>query len=528
MVGFPAIGDRIGAYRVDAEIGRGGMGIVYRATQLALDRPVALKILDPLLSADPSFVARFTREASILAGLDSPHIVQIHDHGEADGRLYLAMQYVGGGDLSRLIEQDGPLPPLAALQIFTQVVEALGDAHTHGIVHRDVKPSNVLLRADASEPFAYLCDFGIARTEESGLTRTGTVAGTWAFMSPETHTGSPATPRSDLYSAACVLWAMLTGRNPYSGTDVQVAMAHVQSPVPQLPGSDPLIVALNRLLWACLAKDPDDRPDTAAEVLALTRGALAPAEGVSPLSVSKPDSGIFRRASIPTAPVGPVVPTPTRGRRSTRWILAGAALVVAVAVTVTALNLSGALPRPGAVPSPVPTTPGTPTATALTYQCWNGDEVPALADCTAPAGREALRYLYPSLDAKWDDCAYNDAARAGTETYECVDEKLGLIRYRYWDDSDAATAHYLARYAKAKVTRMILDGTDVGVIYTLDKKVRGVYSLSGFWLDAHFSFSVESPTIARRDALFTQVELRALAQISGHPTGADVQVGRLE
>lgn len=331
MVGLPAIGEQIGPYRVDAEIGHGGMGIVYRATQLTLNRPVALKVLDPRFTADATFTARFTREAGVLASLDSPHVVQIFDHGVADGHLYLAMQYVDGGDVGELVARAGPLTPSTALQVYSHVLGALGDAHARGIVHRDVKPSNVLLRADTDGPYAYLCDFGIAQTPESGLTQPGLVPGSWAFMSPERHAGRPATPQSDLYSAACVLWTMLTGRNVYSGTDVQIALAHLDAPVPQLPGSDPLVDALNRLFWASLAKDPAERPDTAADALVLTQAPLGLAAGLTPLSVNKPDSGIFRpvrpatadaaqTAAAPDADHAVARDQPTRVGRTPTWL----------------------------------------------------------------------------------------------------------------------------------------------------------------------------------------------------------------
>ena len=562
MVGFPAIGERIGAYRVDAEIGRGGMGIVYRATQLALNRPVALKILDPRLAADPTFVERFTREATILASLDSPHIIQIFDHGNPDGYLYLAMQYVAGGDVSQLVSRNGPLAPQAAIQIFMQVIEALGDAHSRGIVHRDVKPSNVLLRADGTEPFAYLCDFGIAHAPESGLTQPGLVAGSWAFMSPERHSGAAATPRSDLYSAACVLWAMLTGRNVYSGTDVQIAMAHLHSPVPQLPGSDPLIVALNRLFWTCLAKDSDERPDSAAEVLALARGPLSLAEGVTPLSISKPDSGIFRPAPLVRpaadedgtqllraasiapharpagqagAPAAGAASVPASGtvpaaRRASpvRWLVGGGALIVSLGLVLAVMNLSGAFGRqPAAASSPTAAVTATtaPTATPTAdIRCWNSAQVSDLSECTNPTGKSGLRYLYLSLDQNWDSCSYK-AYRPTTVTYDCVIGERGVIRYRFWEDSDEAARHYAKRYAKAKVSTMYLDGEDVGFLYRLDKKVSGRYALSGFWLDGHASFSVESATIGGREALLPLVRIRAYDQLTGHPSGADTREG---
>ncbi|MFT4108688.1 serine/threonine-protein kinase [Propionicimonas sp.] len=537
MVGFPAIGDLIGAYRVDAEIGHGGMGIVYRATQLTLNRPVALKIVDPRLAADASFVDRFSREASILASLDSPHIIQIFDHGSVDDCLYLAMQYVAGGDVSQLVGRTGPLPPSAALRIFAQVVEALGDAHARGIVHRDVKPSNVLLRPEAiSDPFAYLCDFGIAQGPDGGLTQPGLVAGSWAFLSPERHSGAPATPQSDLYSAACVLWTMLTSRNVYSGTDVQVAMSHLNAPVPQLPGSDPLVVALNRLLWACLAKDPADRPDSAAETLALTQPALPLAEDVGPLQISRPDSGIFRPARVvgleptravltsaspagpsPAAAAGPDTPALSPRARGRRRLLAPGAAVLAVLVVAGTLVWSGALGRPAAAPPPATSPTASPSSTNTGFECWDSTVVPALSDCSEPRGRSALEYLYLSVDP--DLCTFVDY-RASTGAYECTVGTRGLIRYRFWNDSAESSAHYSTKYATEPHETMLLDGHEVGTIYRLTRKIRGVRTMSGTWLDGHFSFSVEAATVAERESLFELVRIRAYDQLNGRPVGA--------
>jgi serine/threonine protein kinase len=556
MIGYPAIGDRIGGYRIDAEIGRGGMGIVYRATQLTLNRPVALKVLDPRLAADQSFVNRFSREASILASLDSPHIVQIFDHGNLEGQLHLAMQYVGGGDLSELIRRDGPLAPHAALLVFCQIVEALGDAHARGIVHRDVKPSNVLLRPGDGEPFAYLCDFGIAQTADGSLTQTGMVAGSWAFMGPERHAGAPATPRSDLYSAACVLWAMLTGRNVYTGTDVQIAMSHMNAPVPQLPGSDPLVVSLNRLLWACLAKNPEERPDSAAETLVLARGPLAIAAGVPPLSVPKPDSGIFRPARSATAtadgtrhaptlapvpfavgaqPVQPLATsapdTPPSGRRwSPLAVVAGVgALALTVALVFTVLTWSGTLGRPvtattPSVTAPLATPSATPSATPTTYECWDGTVADELAECSFPNGREGLHYVYPALDPA--SCTFRDY-RESTGAYECAVGTRGLIRYRFWRDAAESKQHYAKKYAKDTNSPMLLDGNEVGILYRSDRRVSGIYTMSGLWLDGHLSFSVESSTVADREALLDLVEIRAYDQLNGRPRGSTATLGRL-
>lgn len=261
----PGPGSDFGSYHVGRQLGRGGMGIVYEATHRGLERQVALKFLPPEMADDASYRERFLREARTLARLDSPHIVAIHDAGELDGWLYLAMQLVRDGDLGQRLAADGPLMPLRALHVVRQLAIGLDAAHGAGVLHRDIKPSNVLLRVLPDGTLhGYLCDFGIAAAGVSDQTRTGTVVGTWAYLAPERHHGLPASTASDLYALGCVLWATLTGRPPYSGTDMEVALAHVNAPVPQLAVRGPLDAELNTVLRSLLAKDPAQRPSSAA------------------------------------------------------------------------------------------------------------------------------------------------------------------------------------------------------------------------------------------------------------------------
>src|SRR6266545_1602133 len=184
----PQVGKDFGEFRIDEVLGRGGMGVVFRAWQYRMGRNVALKVLSPQYAADPAYRARFAREAAALARLDSPHIVTIFDHGEVDGSLYLAMQLVDGPDLSTVLAS-GPLPPARALAVVDQVAAALGDAHDIGVVHRDVKTSNVMLRrrpAHDEEDFAYLCDFGIAHSVDGTRhSQTSGVIGTLGYLAPE-------------------------------------------------------------------------------------------------------------------------------------------------------------------------------------------------------------------------------------------------------------------------------------------------------------------------------------------------------
>ncbi|KQZ66778.1 serine/threonine-protein kinase [Nocardioides sp. Root151] len=322
----PTPGTRFGRYLIEERIGMGGMGVVFRATDTRLNRTVALKVMAGRLQGADEFTRRFEREADIMARLDSPHVITIHDHGVEDGTPWISTQFVRGGDLSDLLRATGRLPLDRAAQICAQVAGALDDAHSVGVVHRDVKPSNVLLRDRGTEPFAYLCDFGIAHAGTTGLTQTGGVAGSWAWLAPERTKGDPGAPASDIYSLGCVLWATLTGHAPYGGSDVEVALAQVQQPVPQFVGDDPATRRVNAVLSRALAKDPARRYASAADfrtdLLSLTRFGDRTFVEPTPSTPHREDTGTAVRSGTAGAP-------PRRhGRR--RWI------PVAVAVAVLA------------------------------------------------------------------------------------------------------------------------------------------------------------------------------------------------
>ena len=202
-------GTPFGRYRLVELLGRGGMGEVWQAYDTAIDRVVALKVLPANFADDEVFQERFRREAKAAAGLDEPHVVPIHDFGEIEGRLYVTMRLIEGQDLQTLLD-DGPLEPARAVGIIEQIASALHAAHRIGLVHRDVKPSNIRV---AENDFAYLIDFGIARAiGETGLTSTGVAVGTWAYMAPERFSTGQADPRSDIYALTCVLYECLTGQ----------------------------------------------------------------------------------------------------------------------------------------------------------------------------------------------------------------------------------------------------------------------------------------------------------------------------
>jgi serine/threonine protein kinase len=270
-----AAGTPFGRYRLLELLGRGGMGEVWRAYDTAANnRTVAIKLLPPHLAGDSTFVERFRREADAAACLNNPHIVPIHNYGEIDGRLYVDMRLVEGRNLQEVLAE-GPLEPERAVRIVEQVARALHAAHRIGLVHRDVKPSNILLDDD---DFAYLIDFGIARAAgETGLTSTGSTVGTWAYMAPERFKTGAADARSDVYSLTCVLYQCLTGQLPFPADDrEQVAFAHMSQPPPKPSAFQSRVSAqMDRVIATGMAKNPDERFATTKQLAEAARAALS-------------------------------------------------------------------------------------------------------------------------------------------------------------------------------------------------------------------------------------------------------------
>ncbi|HYY63201.1 MAG TPA: Stk1 family PASTA domain-containing Ser/Thr kinase [Gaiellaceae bacterium] len=254
-----------GRYRIIRKLGAGGMANVYLAEDQELGRRVAIKILDDRHAADDSFIERFRREAKNAAGLSHPNIVSIYDRGEAEGTYYIAMEYLAGRSLKELIVSRGPTPIRIAIDYTRQTLAALGFAHRNGIVHRDIKPHNVVVDADGR---LKVTDFGIARSGASQMTEVGSIIGTAQYLSPEQARGSPVDQRSDVYSVGIVLYEMLTGSVPFTGdTPLEIAMKHLSEvPVPPSEVRDDVPDDLDLVVLRALAKDPDDRYQTAEEM----------------------------------------------------------------------------------------------------------------------------------------------------------------------------------------------------------------------------------------------------------------------
>lgn len=266
----PELGSTFAEHRIEGVAGRGGMAVVYRATDLALDRTVALKLIAPAVAQDPAFRRRFDRERRLAATVDHPRVVPVYRAGEEDGRLYLTMRYIDGSDLRRVLVADGRLDAPRATGIVTQVAQALDAAHRHGLVHRDVKPGNILLaRREGEGEAAYLTDFGVSRARapagDTALTRPGMAVGTPDYMAPEQVESGDVDARADVYSLACVLFHALSGAVPYErGSDLEKLYAHAHQPPPALATVRPdLPPAVDEVLQRGLAKDPRDRPPSA-------------------------------------------------------------------------------------------------------------------------------------------------------------------------------------------------------------------------------------------------------------------------
>ena len=361
MERIPGVGSTLGQYRLTELLGHGGMGVVYRAEDLRLERNVALKLLSGDVSDDARFRTRFLRESRLAASTEHPGIVPIYDAGEIDGLLYIAMRYVEGSDLGRLLRAEGALDPDRAVDVVAQLAAALDAAHEHGLVHRDVKPSNALISGNGLQERVYLVDFGITEDLQSSerLTETG-VVGTGAYLAPERIRGDTVDGRADVYSLGCVLFECLTGEVPFPrSSEIAEIYAHLEDEPPRVSDRRPgLPTGLDAVVGCALAKDPDDRWQTCAELAEAARAALP---------------------SSTTHVPAPERVAPTR-RRPRRAVMAAFALVVTAAAVVAFAVVSGS-GQDDTVASLAENTVGRidPSGTKITKQFPVGDGPHALA-----------------------------------------------------------------------------------------------------------------------------------------------------
>ena len=308
-------GAEFAGYLIEGEAGRGGMGVVYRARQLGLDRVVALKLVTPELATVPGFRERFQRESRIAASIDHPNVIPIYEAGEHEGLLYLSMRYVEGTDLRRYLDRRGRLEPTEVSKIFSQVADALDAAHATGLVHRDIKPANVLISEGKHPGHAYLADFGLTKrtSSKTGLTKTGMWVGTLDYVAPEHIRGEEVTAAADIYSLTCVLYEALSGGVPYDQeTDVAKMFAHVNDPPPELDPGLGLDPRFNEIIKRGMANNSAERYPSAGD---LGRAVAAAAEGRDPAA---PERFVASGLAAPTViaktrdapPVEPTAPNP--------------------------------------------------------------------------------------------------------------------------------------------------------------------------------------------------------------------------
>ena len=374
-------GDVFAGYRVTGVAGRGGMGVVYRAEQLDLQRPVALKLIATPLARDEDFRERFVRESRAAAAIDHPNVIPVYSAGEDDGRLYLAMRLVEGEDLRSLVQREGPLDPATAASVIAQVANALDAAHARGLVHRDIKPANVLL----DHGHAYLTDFGLTKrlTGETTMTGSGRWVGTLGYIAPEQIRGEGVDARADVYALGCLLFYVLTAVAPYRrDSDEATLYAHLNDPAPDatalMPGVPP---ALSAVVERALAKDSDDRFPSAGDLgraalaavgdgpspppeRVVARGAAAPGGHADDETVVPGAGGGGATATAPTAlqPEGTATARPARGRS---WLAPVLSLLAGAAAVVIAVLLlgGGGDDQPGSGTGTAGRTTPTPAAT---------------------------------------------------------------------------------------------------------------------------------------------------------------------
>jgi serine/threonine protein kinase len=415
-------GALFGRYRIEAHVASGGMGVVYRAKDTELQRRVALKLIAPEWAQDEGLRERFKHESRLVAALDHPNVIPVHDAGERDGVLYIAMRFVEGTDLRGLIDDRGALDPHLVGRITSRVASALDAAHAAGLVHRDVKPANVLLAGGPGEEHPYLTDFGLAKRldGDSGLTHSGQWLGTVDYVAPEQLTGQPVDHRTDVYSLAVLTFEALTGEVPFRGESGPAKMtAKLHEELPSLRERAPwLAPGLDDVIQRGMATAPEARYQSAGEL----GRALLSAVGPTPLPGPQPTIVPATAAppppppsapSAPSAPAAPAAPAPSPAQRTwkPRVVLIVAAAIIAA--TVGVLAIAGVFSG-GEDPARQGSTPSSPTSPTA-------PGVPSSSDAEAVVKRFGAAYRAEDLDAVMatltDDVRFVfESTRTGTVT----------------------------------------------------------------------------------------------------------------
>ena len=387
-------GSKIAGYLIEEKIGQGGMAVVFRAHDERLDRTVALKLLSPALAEDEAFRQRFIRESRAAAAVDDPHIIPVYDAGEASGGLFIAMRFVRGGDVRSLIDRTGPMQAGRAVGIVSQAASALDAAHARGLVHRNVKPANMLLDRDSDDDrpdHVYLADFGLSKLslQSTGLTDTGTFLGTLDYVAPEQIEGRLVDGRADQYALACAAFELLTGSTPFRRDDRQELMAmmyaQLSEPPPALTGRRPdLPFAADSVFARALAKAPDNRYRTCREFANALSAALGLTQSESPSGrIGRP---LTEAVAAPPGGVLPIGAAPPIGGAATPYPATG----------YPATGLSGYWPRCGSRRATAPRRPAAATASTGSRRNQAGSASPRYCSSSSPswsrAGSSAARW----------------------------------------------------------------------------------------------------------------------------------------
>jgi serine/threonine protein kinase len=442
----PAAGNEVAGYRIVEQAGSGGMGVVYRAEETGLGgRPVALKLLPPALAGDPDFRARFLREMRVAAAIDHPNIVPIYRAGEDRGQLYLAMRYVHASDLRRVLETEGRLDPVRTLAILDQVARALDAAHARGLVHRDVKPGNILLAPpvlDGDPEHVYLVDFGLARSEsdDRSLGGAGSFLGTPRYAAPEQAAGRPVDGRTDGYALGCVLYECLTGQPPFPGRSGEaVLLAHLEAPPPRVTTLRPdLPPAIDQVVTRAMAKSPADRFPSCRALVTAARQALTQAPRSTGPSPTQPPPSPTPRTPEPHPP--------TRGGREPHPPIPG-------------------LPGTPGAPEPHPPIPGPPNREGSPAP----EAVPPVVHTPQP----------PSDRARWP------APAAALEGYLPLRRPARRARVALWLSMLLALASAVANLGDTGAARRLAgEGASTGDLYLWVGAVQAAWFLitAGLWL----------------------------------------------
>jgi Protein kinase domain len=440
-----AAGDEFAGYRIERSLGRGGMGVLYLARDPSLERNVALKLIAPEAAADQVFARRFAEESRIAASIEHPNVVPIYAAGEERGVPFIAMRYVSGSDLSRRLAREGRLDPAAAAALIAQIGNGLDAIHAAGLVHRDVKPANVLLAGAGGEDHAYITDFGVARNvaTESGLTQTGRFVGTLDYVAPEQISGGAVDARADVYALGCLLFKLLTGEVPYPRDGEAARLyAHLNDPPPAASLQVTAVpMALDYVAVRAMSKQPDDRYPSAGD---LGRAAVAALGGSRPALPERTvatgaAATTTREASMPAPSREPTAATRRLAPGGARWrmvlTLAAAAGVAAIAIVALALagggDGGGGAPRSATAVSGGKRAKAKPEVSTLTRP-----ELIARADTICADSQRAfedVRAEFPAAKSEEaPDVAYSEAlvgiSTPAVERFEALEPPASVRR----------------------------------------------------------------------------------------------------